>query len=127
MPNTIPFQANNIIVGTSLTLLLQFPTAGLDRWISFEITSAAGSSATNNFVIARQLHDAGSWLNYIGGSDFQTATSKYIASLPGPNQLPAAQSAWVDVDCGACVMVQLWASVASATATLSVFGAAHRL
>jgi hypothetical protein len=122
MPNTIPFQANNITVGTSLTMLLQIPLAGLDSLISFQLSNAAGSSTTNNFVIVRQLHDAGGWLNYLGGTDFETATNKCIASTPGPHQLPAGQSAWVDVDCGSAVMVQLWASVASGTAVLSVFG-----
>src|SRR5258708_5165387 len=116
MPSTIPFQANNISVGTTLKMLLQVPLANLDRLISFQLFRAAGSATTNNFVIIRQLHDAGSWLPYLGGSDFETATSKCIASTPGPHQLPAGQSAWVDVDCGAVVAVQLWASVASGTA-----------
>lgn len=122
MPGTIPFQANNISVGTTLKMLLQFPLIGLDRLISFQLQNTAGSATTNNFVIIRQLHDAGAWLPYLGGTDFQTATSKCIASTPGPHQLPAGQSGWVDVDCGAAVAVQLWASVASGTAVLSVFG-----
>jgi hypothetical protein len=125
-PMIIPFQANNITVGTSLTQLLQFPLAGLDRLISFQLINAAGSSTLNNFLIVRQLHDAGNWLNYLGGTDFQTATSKCIASTPGPHQLPAGQSAWVDVDCGAAVMIQLWASVASGSAVVSVFGGGRR-
>ncbi len=107
-------------------MLLQIPLAGLEPLISFQLINAAGSSATNNFLIVRQLHDAGGWLNYLGGTDFQTATSKCIASIPGPHQLPAGQSAWVDVDCGSAVMVQLWASVASGTAVLSVFGGGRR-
>ena len=37
MPNTIPFQSNNITVGTSLTMLLQIPLAGLDSLISFQL------------------------------------------------------------------------------------------
>jgi hypothetical protein len=123
---TIPFQANNITVGTTLQLLLQIPLTSLGGKISFELFNAAGSATTSNFVILRQLHDQGSWLPYLGGSDFQTATSKCIASTPGPNQLPAGQSAWVDVDCGAAVMVQLWASVAAGTAVLSVFGGSKR-
>jgi len=122
MPTIIPFQANSITVGTTLQMLLQIPLAGLGGQISFELANAAGSSATNNFVILRRLHDTGSWMPYLGGTDFQTATSKCIASTPGPNQLPAGQSSWVDVDCGAAVMVQLWASVASGSAVLSVFG-----
>jgi hypothetical protein len=122
MPGTIPFQANNISVGTTLKMLLQIPVANLDRLISFQLSSAAGSASTNNFVIIRQLHDAGSWLPYLGGSDFETATSKCVASTPGPHQLPAGQHAWVDVDCGAAVAVQLWARVGSGTAVLSVFG-----
>jgi hypothetical protein len=122
MPAAIPFQANNITVGTSLTLLAQVPLAGLDRDISFELSNAAGSATTSNFVIVRKLHDQGDWLNYLGGTDFATATSKCIASTPGPHQLPAGQTAWVDVDRGSAVAVQLWASVASGTAVLSVFG-----
>jgi hypothetical protein len=121
----IPFQAVNIAVGTSLTKLLEIPLAGLDRDISFELFSAAGSATTNNFVILRRLHDSGDWLNYIGGSDFATATSKCTSSTPGPQALPANQSAWVDIDCGAAIAVQLWASVASGTATLSVYGGAR--
>jgi hypothetical protein len=105
---------------------LQIPLAGLDRLISFQLSSASGSATLNNFVIVRQLHDAGSWLNYLGGSDFETATSKSIASTPGPHQLAAGQTAWADVDCGASVMVQLWASVASGSAVISVFGGARR-
>jgi len=123
---TIPFQANNITVGPSLTMLLQFPVAALERQISFEVFNAAGSVTTSNFVIIRQLHDSGSWLPYLAGTDFETATSKYIASTPGPHQLPGGQSAWVDVDCGAAVMIQLWASVASGTAVVSVYGGSKR-
>jgi hypothetical protein len=123
---TIPFQANNITVSTTLTKLLQIPLAGLGGQLSFELVNATGSSTTSNFVIIRQLHDQGSWLPYLGGTDFQTATNKCIASIPGPNQLPAGQSAWVDVDCGAAVAVQLWASVASGTAVVSVFGGSRR-
>jgi hypothetical protein len=123
---TIPFQANNIPVTATLTKLLQIPLAGLGAQISFELFNATGSATTNNFVIVRQLHDQGSWLPYVGGTDFQTATNKFIASTPGPNQLPAGQSAWVDVDCGAAVAVQLWASVASGTAVVSVYGGTRR-
>jgi hypothetical protein len=125
MPAPIPFQAINISVGTTLTKLIEVPLAGLDKDVSFELVNATGGSATNNFVIIRRLHDAGSWLNYLGGSDFVTATNKCIASTPGPHVLPAGQSAWVDVDCGAAVAVQLWASVASGTATLTVLGGAR--
>ena len=123
---TIPFQANNISVGTTLKMLLQIPLFGLDPRISFELSNSTGSATTNNFVIIRQLHDSGSWLPYLGGTDFETATSKCIASTPGPHQLSAGQSAWVDVDCGSAVAVQLWASVASGTASLSVFGGGKR-
>jgi len=126
MPNTIPFQANNITLGTTLKMLLQIPLAGLGAQISFELANAAGSATLNNFVIIRQLHDMGNWLPYLGGTDFETATSKCIASTPGPHQLPAGQSAWVDVDCGAAVAVQLWASVASGTAVVSVYGGGRR-
>jgi hypothetical protein len=122
MSSLIPFQANNIAVGTSLTLLAQFPRAGMDRRISFEVFNAAGSSTTNNFVLMRKLHDAGNWLVYLSGTDFATVTIRTSASTPGPHQLPAGQSAWVDVDCGAAVAVQLWASVASGSAVVSVFG-----
>ena len=122
MPAPIPFQALNVSVGTSLTKLIEIPLAGLDRDISFEIANAAGSATTSNFVIMRKLHDCGDWLNYLSGSDFATATSKFDASTPGPQALPAGQSAWVDVDCGAAVAVQLWAAVASGTATLNVYG-----
>jgi hypothetical protein len=122
MPSAIPFQANTITVGTTLTMIAQVPLAGLDRDISFELSNATGSSTTNNFVIVRKLHDAGDWLNYLGGTDFATPTSKCIASTPGPHQLPAGQTAWVDVDCGSAVAIQLWASVASGTAVLSVYG-----
>jgi hypothetical protein len=121
MPAAIPFQANNITVGTTLTMLAQVPLSGLDRDISFEVFNSSGST-TNNFVIVRKLHDAGDWLNYLGGTDFATPTNKCVASTPGPHQLPAGQSAWVDVDCGSAVTVQLWASVASGTAVISVFG-----
>jgi hypothetical protein len=71
------------------------------------------------------LHDSGDWLKYITGSDFTTATSKYTSSTPGPQALPAGQSAWVDVDCGRAIAVQLWASVGSGTATLTVYGGAR--
>ena len=125
MPAPIPFQANAVVVSTTLTKLIEVSLAGLDKDISFEIVNAAGSSTTSNFVILRRLHDAGDWLNYIGGSDFATATSKCTSSSPGPHALPAGQSAWVDVDCGAAVGIQLWAAVASGTATLSVFGGAR--
>jgi hypothetical protein len=126
MSTTIPFSANNITVGTSLTMLLQIPLYGLDRLISFQLTNAAGSATTNNFLIVRQLHANGAWLNYLGGTDFEVATSKCIASSPGPHQLPAGQSAWVDVDCGQTVAVQLWASVGAGSAVLSVYGAGRR-
>jgi hypothetical protein len=122
MPAPIPFQALNISVGTTLTKLIEIPLAGLDRDISFEIANAAGSATTSNFAIYRKLHDQGDWLPYLGGSDFATATTKCTASTPGPQALPAGESAWVDVDCGAAVAVQLWAAVASGTATLSVYG-----
>ncbi|HSV15240.1 MAG TPA: hypothetical protein VLI90_13355 [Tepidisphaeraceae bacterium] len=124
MPAPIPFQANNITVGTTLTKLIEIPLAGLDKDLSFELQNA-GSATTNNFVIVRRLHDAGAWLNYLGGADFANATSKCVSSTPGPHALPTGQSAWVDVDCGAAVAVQLWASVASGTAVLSVFGGAR--
>jgi hypothetical protein len=126
MSTTIPFSATHITVGTSLTMLLQIPLFGLDRLISFQLSNAAGSATTNNFQIIRQLHANGDWLPYLGGTDFETATSKCIASTPGPHQLPAGQSAWVDVDCGHAVAVQLWASVAAGSAVLSVFGAGSR-
>jgi hypothetical protein len=122
MANIIPFQANNILVGTSLKMILQIPLVGESRLISFQLSNKTGSAATNNFAIVRQLHDAGSWLPYLAGTDFQVATSKCIASTPGPNQLAGGQSAWIDVDCGAAVAVQFWASAASGTAVLSVFG-----
>ena len=125
MPNAIPFQANNVTVGPTLTLLATVSLAGLDRDVSFQVASAAGSAATADFVIVRKLHDAGSWLNYLGGTDFATATAKCVSSSPGPHQLPGGGSAWVDVDCGAAVAVQLWARVATGTATLSVFGGAR--
>jgi hypothetical protein len=125
MPARIPFQAVNVTVGTSLTKVLEVPLAGLDRDISFELSNAAGSATTNNFVILRRLHDLGDWLNYIGGSDFGTATSKCTSSSPGPNALAAGQNAWVDVDCGAAIGVQLWASVASGTAVLTIYGGAR--
>jgi hypothetical protein len=125
MPNAIPFQANNITVGTSPTLLAQVPLAGLDRDISFELFNAAGGAATSNFIVYRKLHDAGDWLPYLGGTDFATPTSKCVASTPGPHALPAGQSAWVDVDCGAAIAIQLWAQVASGTASLSLFGGAR--
>ena len=125
MPNAIPFQANNVTVGPTLTLLATVSLAGLDRDVSFEVQSGGGSATTNNFVLVRKLHDAGDWLDYLGGTDFATATSKCVSSTPGPHQLPAGTSAWVDVDCGAAVAIQLWASVASGTAVLSVFGGAR--
>ena len=126
MPNAIPFQSTNVTVGPALTLVATVPLAGLDRDVSFEVSSAAGSAAaTNNFVVARKLHDAGDWLNYLGGTDFATATSKCVASNPGPHQLPPGGNCWVDLDCGAAVAIQLWASVASGTATVSVFGGAR--
>jgi hypothetical protein len=125
MPAPIPFQASNVTVGTTLTKLIEVPLAGLDKDLSFELQSAVGSATTNNFVIVRRLHDSGAWLNYLGGTDFANPTSKCIASTPGPHALPASTSAWVDVDCGAAVAVQLWASVASGTATLSVLGGAR--
>ncbi len=125
MPNAIPFQANRVTVGPTLTLLAQVSLAGLDRDVSFEVQSAAGSATTNGFVLVRKLHDAGDWLDYLGGGDFATATSKCVASTPGPQALPAGGSAWVDVDCGAAVAIQLWASVAAGSAVLSVFGGAR--
>jgi hypothetical protein len=125
MPAPIPFQANSITVGTTLTKLIEIPLAGLDKDLSFELQNANGSSTTNNFVIVRRLHDSGAWLNYLGGADFINATSKCVSSTPGPQALPAGQSAWVDVDCGAAVAVQLWASVASGTAALTVYGGAR--
>ena len=125
MPAPIPFQATNVTVGTSLTKLIEIPLAGLDRDISFEIVNAGGSATTNNFVIVRRLHDAGDWLNYLGGTDFTAATSKCTSSTPGPHALPGGQNAWVDVDCGAAVAVQLYASVASGTAVVSVYGGAR--
>ncbi len=125
MPGAIPFQANNVTVGTTLTLLATVSLAGLDHDVSFELRSAAGSATTADFVIVRKLHDAGGWLDYLGGNDFATATSKCVSSTPGPHQLPADSSAWVDVDCGAAVAIQLWAKVASGTAVLSVFGGAR--
>ncbi len=125
MPNAIPFQANNVTVGTALTLVTTVSLAGLDRDVSLQVLSAAGSAPTNDFVLTRKLHDAGGWLPYLGGADFDTATSKCVASSPGPHALPAGASAWVDVDCGAAVAIQLWASVASGTAVLSVFGGAR--
>src|ERR1700742_3915024 len=112
MSAPIPFQATNIVVGTSLTKLLEIPLAGLDRDISFQLFNS-GSAATNNFLVMRRLHDSGDWLNYLGGNDFTPATNKCICSSPGPQALPAGQSAWVDLDCGAAVAVQLWAAVAS--------------
>ncbi len=125
MPAAIPFQANNVTVGTALTLLATVPLAGLGGLVSFEVQSAAGSATTADFVIVRKLHDAGDWLNYLGGTDFATATSKSVSSTPGPHQLPAGGNAWVDVDCGAAIAIQLWASVAAGTAMLSVFGGAR--
>ena len=126
MPQVIPFQAANVTVGPTLTLVATVPLAGLDPTaISFELRSATTSeAATADFVIARKLHDAGRWLDYLGGGDFGTATSKSASSSPGPHQLPPGGSAWVDVDCGAAVAIQLWASVASGSAVLSVFGGA---
>ena len=126
MPNQIPFQATNVTVGPALTLVATVPLAGgLAGAVSFEVRSAAGSATTSDFVVVRKLHDAGSWLDYLGGGDFATATSKCVSSTPGPHELPAGGSAWVDVDCGAAVAVQLWAAVAAGTATLSVFGGAR--
>ena len=125
MPNAIPFQANNVTVGTTLTLLATVSLAGLDRDVSLQVQSGPGSATTDDFVLTRKLHDAGDWLPYLGGADFATATSKCVSSSPGPHQLPAATSAWVDVDCGAAVAIPLWASVATGPATLSVFGGAR--
>jgi hypothetical protein len=125
MSSPIPFQASNVSIGTSLTLLVELPLAGLAPQISFQVVNAATSAAaTDNFVILRKIHDAGDWLSYIGGTDFQIATSKCNASTPGPHQLPPGESAWVDVDCGAAVGVQLWAS-ASGGAVVSVLGGAR--
>jgi len=125
MPSPIPFQANLITVGATLTKLIEVPLAGLDRDISFQIINLTGGSTLSNFVITRRLHDNGDWLNYLGGTDFATPTNKCVASNPGPHNLPASQSAWVDVDCGAAVAIQLWAQVASGTATVSVLGGAR--
>ena len=121
---TIPFQAVNVTVGPTLTLLATVPLAGLDgSTLSVQVRSAAGSAATVDFVVARKLHDAGDWLAYLGGSDFATATAKCAASTPGPHQLPAGGgSAWADVDCGAAVAVQLWAATAAGTASVTVLG-----
>lgn len=122
MPAPIPFQANSVVVGATLTKLIEVSLAGLDKDISFELSNAAGSATLGNFVIMRRLHDAGDWLNYIGGADFSTATSKCTASATGPQSLAAGQSAWVDVDCGAAVAIQLWAATTAGNATVSVFG-----
>lgn len=124
MPAPIPFQVSSVTVGTALTKLIEIPLAGLDKDMSFQLLNVSGST-TNNFLITRRLHDNGDWLNYLGGADFANATSKCNASAPGPHALPAGQSAWVDVDCGAAVAIQLWASVASGTAVVSVFGGAR--
>jgi hypothetical protein len=126
MSSPIPFQATSISVGATSTLLIELPLAGLQPQISFQVVNAAASAAaTSDFLILRKLHDAGDWLSYLGGTDFQVATSKCNASTPGPQALPPGQSAWVDVDCGAAIAVQLWASAASGGAMLSVFGGAR--
>ena len=125
MPNAIPFQSFNVTVGSTLTLVATVPLAGLDRDVSFQVASLGGGATTNNFVVTRKLHDAGDWLPYLGGADFATATSKCTASTPGPHQLPGGSSCWVDVDCGAAVAIQLWASVPTGNAYLSVYGGAR--
>ena len=126
MPTAIPFQAVNVPVGPALTLVATVPLAGLGPLLSVQVTTGPGSAATADFVIARKLHDAGDWLPYLGGGDFAVATSKCVGSTPGPHQLPAGGgTAWVDVDCGAAVAVQLWAATAAGTATVSVFGGAR--
>lgn len=126
MSSPVPFQASSVGVGTTSTLLIELSLLGLQPQISFQVINAAASAGgTVDFLILRKLHDAGDWLAYIGGSDFATATSKCNASTPGPQALPPGQSAWVDVDCGAAVTVQLWATAGSGGATVSVFGGAR--
>jgi hypothetical protein len=108
------------VIGTPLTL------NGACRDVSLSIQNT-GSAALTGFKIQRQFIDNGSWVDWLAGTDFNTATSKCSASGGTSGNpvysLPAGATAWIDFDPGGAVAVQFLASAASATTLLVTGGA----
>ena len=135
----IPILATNQnVTSTTLAQVMTINVGGMANLVSIGILNT-GAAALNGFAIARQFVDGGPFFYYLGGTDFNTATSKLSASaansgvtppLSPPQSLPAGnattQAAWIDFDPGACTVIQLLASVASGTATLTIEGAVRK-
>jgi hypothetical protein len=108
------------VIGTPLTL------NGIVRDVSLSIQNT-GSAALTGFKIQRQFLDNGPWVDWLAGTDFNTATAKCNASGGTSGNpvatLPAAATAWLDFDPGAVVAIQFLASAAAATTLVLTGGA----
>lgn len=107
-------------IGTPLVL------NGVGRDISLSLQNT-GSVALTAFKIQRQFIDNGPWVDWLAGSDFDTATSKCSASGGTSSvkvyTLAAGATAWIDFDPGAAVAVQFLASASAATTLVLAGGA----
>jgi len=125
MPAPIQFSFVGVPVTSTLTLLGTVSLNGVANRLSLQVRNDGGT-ASNNFVLMRLLNDDGNYLPYLSSTAWSTAADNYdCSSSPAMNAIGAGQSAWADVDCGGAVSVQLWASVASGSTVLSVFGSAR--
>jgi len=125
MPAPIQFSFVGVPVTSTLTLLGTVSLNGVANRLSLQVRNDGGT-ASNNFVLMRLLNDDGNYLPYLSSTAWSTAADNYdCSSSPAMNAIGPGQSGWADVDCGGAVSVQLWASVASGSTVLSVFGAAR--
>lgn len=120
------------VVGTATATLCTIQINGICRNIDLGFNNTQGT-ATSNMTFYRQFSAGGAWIPWIGGTDFNTPTSQYSASvsntLSSPNLSPPQTiqpSAWAFVDCtpGAVVGFQAVANTTSGTTTIVTTGAA---
>lgn len=89
-------------------------------WVAMEIVPLVG--ALTNFRIDIKIHPEGTYLPYISGTDWATATAKYYASTsPAPHTCAAGSKAWVFFFVPRGVYVRVRASSDTALSTLALF------
>ena len=105
-------------VGTSLTAIGNSIPVSLPR-IALLINNT-GSSAFSGFVIQRMI--AGTWFNWLGGSDFASAIPGTMPSVgsTSPASLAGGSSTFVELFPGACSAIQVLAQVTSGSTTANV-------
>lgn len=131
-----------VTVTTALTKIAFTNCDGREKDFSLEVSNRAASSGTfNAFYVVRQLPGSAHKTILFANSDFHTAGGRDIdssGSVAANATLGTAKTNFLDaltpgdigtadIDVGGALLIELWASVATGTATVDVWGSARPL